>query len=200
MMAMRSSRISEQSAQTVVAGTAAGSGTWYLIGASTVGAVVALSLGFYGRSHTPTGAAVAPFQLDSLLVSKVTLASVGLALALAQLASALWMYGRLTFLPAAPSSIGTVHRWSGTAAFLVTLPVAYHCLWGLGFQTTTTRVLVHSLLGCAFYGAFSTKLLSLRSRRLPGWALPAIGGSLVMLLVGLWLTSAFWYLALRPIP
>ena len=50
---------------------------------------------------------------------------------------------------------------AGTAAFVVYLPVAYHCLWSLGFQDTDTRVLAHSLLGCAFYGAMATKLLAL---------------------------------------
>jgi hypothetical protein len=174
------------------AGAATG-GTWYLIGAGTVGAAVALSLGVYGRSHTPSGTAVAPFQLDQLLLTKSVLATVGIGLALLQLATALWMYGRLRFLPAPPSWLGAGHRWSGTAAFLVTLPAAYHCLWGLGFQTTTTRVVVHSLLGCAFYGAFTTKLLALRSSRLPAWALPVIGGSLVAILTGIWLSSALWY-------
>ena len=58
---------------------------------------------------------------------------------------------------------------------------------------TTSRVLVHSLLGCAFYGAFTTKLLVLRSDRVPGWALPVFGGIVVVLMVGLWFTSSLWY-------
>jgi hypothetical protein len=48
-------------------------------------------------------------------------------------------------------------------------------------------------VGCAFYGAFTTKLLVLRSDRLPGWALPLVGGTVVALLTGLWLTSSLWY-------
>jgi hypothetical protein len=199
-MTVHTSRVQDPAHQTVAASTAAGGGNWFLIGAGTVGAAVALSLGAYGRFHTPTGAAVAPFQLDQLLLVKSVLATAGAGLALFQLASALWMYGRLRFLPASPSWLGPTHRWSGTATFLVTLPVAYHCLWGLGFQTTTTRVMIHSLLGCAFYGAFTTKLLALRSSRLPGWALPVIGGSLVTLLVGLWLSSALWYFSLTSTP
>ena len=86
-----------------------------------------------------------------------------------------------------------MHRWTGTAAFLVSLPVAYHCLWSLGFQTTSTRVVIHSLLGCAFYGAFTTKMLALRIDGLPSRALPVIGGGLFALLTGLWLTSALWF-------
>ncbi len=92
-----------------------------------------------------------------------------------------------------PAWLPTLHRWSGTAAFLLTLPVAYHCLWALGFEATDARVVTHSILGCAFYGAFTTKLLVLRSDRLPGWALPLVGGTLVTLLTGVWLTSSLWY-------
>jgi hypothetical protein len=33
-----------------------------------------------------------------------------------------------------PAWLGTAHRLTGTLAFLLTLPVAYHCLWALGFQ------------------------------------------------------------------
>ena len=35
--------------------------------------------------------------------------------------------------------------------------------------------------------------LTLRSRRLPGWALPVIGGTLVAGLVIIWMTSALWF-------
>ncbi len=159
-----------------------------------VGAAVALSLGVYGRVHEPTGEAIETFGFPAVLPMKAWFATGAAALALAQLASALWMWGRLPGVTAAaPSWIGPVHRWSGTAAFILTLPVAYHCLWALGFQDTDTRVLVHSILGCAFYGAFATKLLSLRVQRLPGMTLPVVGGSLVALLVGLWWTSSWWF-------
>jgi hypothetical protein len=116
-----------------------------------------------------------------------------LALALAQLVSALALYGRLPAVRSAPGWLAPVHRWSGTAAFVVSLPVAYHCLWSLGFQDTDARVLAHSLLGCAFYGAFATKLLALRIDGLPRWVLPVIGGLLVTCVTGLWLTSSLWF-------
>jgi hypothetical protein len=104
------------------------------------------------------------------------------------------MYGRLPVgRDAAHTWMPAVHRWSGTFAFLLTLPVAYHCLWALGFRHTGTRQLVHGVLGCAFYGAFTTKMLALRNRHLPAWAIPAIGGTLVALLTGLWLTSSLWF-------
>jgi hypothetical protein len=167
------------------------SGAVHLAAAGAVGAVVALSLGFYGRTHTPTGLSIEPIDPANLLAVKSTLTSVGVALALFQLLSALWLYGRLP-IPA-PANLGALHRWSGTVAFLATLPVAYQCLWSLGFQTFTPRVLIHSTLGCAFYGAFATKLLVLRSDRVPGWALPLVGAGLVTLLVAIWITSALFY-------
>ena len=94
-----------------------------------------------------------------------------------QVLSALWMYGRLP-LGAAPEWIGGAHRISGRLAFLLSLPVAYHCLYQLAFQHSSTRVLVHSLVGCAFYGAFATKVMIVRSHGLPGIALPVAGGVL----------------------
>jgi hypothetical protein len=51
-------------------------------------------------------------------------------------------------------------------------------------------VLAHSILGCAFYGGFVTKMIVLRTKRLPGWALPVVGGLLFSLLVAVVLTSA----------
>jgi hypothetical protein len=164
-----------------------------LLAAAGVGAAVALALGAYGRVHTPTGGVITTFGFPTLLPMKAWVATGALVLGIAQVLSAMAMWGRLPGVKRAPSWVALAHRWTGTAAFLLSLPVAYHCLWSLGFQTTDTRVLAHSLLGCAFYGAFTTKLLALRIERLPGWALPVIGGSLFTLLVGLWLTSSLWF-------
>ncbi|HEX6569834.1 MAG TPA: DUF6529 family protein [Acidimicrobiales bacterium] len=164
-----------------------------LLAAALAGAAVALALGTYGRVHDPTGDSIAAFGFPAVLPMKAWFATAVFALALAQLSSALALWGRLPAVRTAPPWLAPVHRWSGTAAFVVSLPVAYHCLWSLGFQDTDTRVLVHSLVGCAFYGAFATKLLALRLERLPGWALPVIGGLLVTCLTVLWFTSSLWF-------
>jgi hypothetical protein len=37
-------------------------------------------------------------------------------------------------------------------------------------------------------------MLGLRLRRLPGWALPVLGGLLFAAFITLWLTSALWFL------
>jgi hypothetical protein len=157
-----------------------------------VGAAVSLSLGVYGRVHSPTGIAVNLAGFSGPQTVKVWLASGAFLFALLQLGSALVMYGKLPAVPA-PAWIGTAHRWSGRVAFLLSVPVALHCLYALGFQSYSGRVVAHSLLGCLFFGAFTVKMLALTRRGLPGWALPAIGGLVFTALVGLWLTSSLWF-------
>src|SRR6185437_16827370 len=88
--------------------------------------------------------------------------------------------------------VNAVHRWSGRLAFAFTLPVAYHCIFKLGFRDPSTRVFAHSLLGCAFYGAFAAKVTSVRLQRFPRLVLPVAGGLLFAVLIGVWYTSALW--------
>jgi hypothetical protein len=123
---------------------------------------------------------------------KVWFATVALAFAVVQVASALWLYGKLG--PEPPASLGSIHRISGRLAFLFSLPVVYHCLWSLGFQSSSTRVLLHSIFGCLVYGAFTAKVLIVRTPRAPGWALPLAGSLMFTTLVVVWLTSALWFI------
>jgi len=168
--------------------------TTALLFAATAGAAVALSLGAYGRLHDPSGGTIATFGFSTLISMKVYLGTAAFVLALVQLTSALAMWGRLPGVSGpVPTWVGPMHRWTGTAAFVLSLPVAYHCLWSLGFQDTDTRVLAHSLAGCAFYGAFTTKLLALRIENRPAWTLPLLGGLLVTGLTVIWLTSSLWF-------
>src|SRR5918912_1930773 len=162
-----------------------------LLIAAALGAAVALALGVYGHVHDPSQKLVFTLFFSSTIAMKVWFATVALAFAVVQVLSALWIYGRLPWR--APSCAGYLHRISGRLAFIVSLPVAYHCLWSLGFQDTDTRVLVHSLLGCAVYGAFAAKVTIVRSRGLPAIALPIAGGLLFAALVGVWLTSGLWF-------
>jgi hypothetical protein len=92
------------------------------------------------------------------------------------------------------SGTGAVKSWPARlTAFLLTVPVALHCPYALGFQTYETRVLWHSLLGCFFFGVFSAKMLLLRSERLPGRLLPIVGGLVFTALTVVRLTSALWF-------
>jgi hypothetical protein len=155
------------------------------------GASVSVVLGVYGRLHHPAGIAVDVAGFSSPLTVKVWLTTIAFVLALAQLVSALVMYGKLPVT--APSWIGLAHRWTGRAAFIVTIPVVVHCLYALGFSTFDLRTLAHSLLGCFFFGAFTAKMLVLAKDETPGWALPLAGGATFAALVLLWLTSALWF-------
>jgi hypothetical protein len=122
---------------------------------------------------------------------KSWLASGVLALAAFQLYSALWIYGRMPWRK--PTWLARVHRVSGYAAIALSLPIAYHCLFAYGFRSFDRRTLVHSLAGCFFYGAFAAKVIVVRSRRLPGWALPVAGGTMLTLVAVLWYSTALWY-------
>jgi hypothetical protein len=165
-----------------------------LIGPALAGGAVAVALGVYGRVHDATFEPIFDLGFPSMQAMKAWLATGAFALAAFQVVSALGMYGRLPFWRTPPRWLPVAHRWAGTAAFLLSLPVAYHCLWALGFQSDAgARTLAHSILGCTFYGAFTTKLLSLRSSRLPRWALPVIGGAVVTILTAVWLTSSLWF-------
>lgn len=168
-------------------------GAQLLVAFILVGAAVSLALGVYGRVHTPTGRALITLGFGSLIEMKVVLTTAAAALGIVQVGTALRMYGRIG--RGRPSrAVARTHRISGVTAVVLTLPVAFQCLWALGFGTYSTRVLLHSLLGCVFYGVFVTKMLVLRSERVPAWALPWLGGTLFTVLVGVWLTSAGWAL------
>src|SRR3954467_1765232 len=159
-----------------------------LITAVLAGAAVALALGVYGHVHDPSQKLVFTLFFSSTIAMKVWLGSVAGAFALVQGSTAIWLYGKLPWQP--KPWTGDVHRISGRLAFLFSLPVAYHCLWSLGFQDTNTRVLLHSLFGCALYGAFTIKVLVVRTKRAPGWTLPLAGGVMFSTFIGVWLTSA----------
>src|SRR5919199_708083 len=162
-----------------------------LLIAAGIGAAVALALGVYGHVHDPSQKLVFTLFFQSTIAMKVWFATVAIAFGIVQVVTALWLFGKLGVAP--PAWVGSAHRISGRLAFLFSLPVAYHCLWSLGFQDTSARVLAHSLLGCTFYGAFAAKVTIVRSRGLPAIALPMAGGLLFAVLVAVWLTSALWF-------
>ena len=159
------------------------------------GAAISVALGTYGRVHDPTGHALFTLFFTNTLSMKAWLATVAVALGIVQVLSALWLYGRVPWKASVPAWLGDAHRLTGTLAFVFSLPVAFHCLWSLGFQAhwSQTRVFAHSLLGCAFYGAFAAKVIIVRSKGLPGWALPVAGALVFSVLVAVWCTSSLWF-------
>jgi len=157
-------------------------------------AVVTTALAIFGLQHAPNyntrlfgSAGPEAISLKSKIATGV------LGLALLQLLLALWIYGQIPGRATAPHQVRTVHRTCGVILFLATLPVAVHCMFAYGVQTTSARVTIHSLAGCFFYGVFTAKVLVVRSRQQLGWAIPVAGGLLVTLVAVLWYTSALWF-------
>jgi hypothetical protein len=161
--------------------------------ALAIGSLVAVAIGVYGGLHEGTGQAFNLAGFSSGLHAKAWLASIVVVLVIVQLLSALAMWGRLPGARGGGRVSAILHRWSGRVAVLVSLPVAAHCLYALGFQAFDTRVLLHSLLGCFFYGIFVCKMLVLSREDKPGWVLPVVGGVVFTALVGLWVTSSLWF-------
>jgi hypothetical protein len=157
-----------------------------------IGCVVALTIGLYGKLHHATGIAVNIAGFSSPGSVKAWLATVAAVLALVQVGSALVMYGKVPRV-SAPSWTGGLHKWSGRIAFIASVPAAVHCVYALGFASYSTRVLIHSILGCLFFGAFTVKMLVLPKRGVPGWVLPVLGAVVFAALILIWFTSAYWF-------
>jgi len=172
--------------------------TTKLLLALLAGGAVSLSLGVYSNVHDPTGEKPYSLFFTDTIHLKVWFATAVVVLAVVQVLLGARLFGKIHVPRTAPPWLGDAHRLTGTLAFALTLPVAYQCLWALGFQSTDTRVLVHSLLGCAFYGVFTVKVLAVRIHGLPGRTLPIVGAVVFVVLVGIWLTSSFWFFTSRP--
>jgi hypothetical protein len=168
----------------------------WLGAALVVFALVSLTVGVVAKHNTLAPGLYPPSYLKLFFSDpihlKVWLATAAMALACFQVVTAAHIYSRL-HLPRG-AAVVAVHRWSGRLAILLTLPVAYHCIFLLGYGDYSTRVEVHSLLGSVIYGAFIAKVLVVRGgSRFPGWVLPLAGGTLFAILLGLWLTSSLWF-------
>ena len=165
-----------------------------------LGAAITLVLGVYARTHHAAGRPLFTLGFSGMLQMKVWLSTAALLLVLLQLTTALWMWGRLPAAGPAPEWVPPMHRWTGSVAFVLTLPVAFHCIWALGLATADARVLVHGVAGCVFYGAYAAKMLGLRLTGAPGWLLPVLGGAVFGTLVLAWLTSAIWFFTRSGVP
>lgn len=152
-------------------------------------ALVALTAGLLA-AHDPRSKGYFRLFFEDPIHLKAGFATAVVVLACFQLFTAAWIFRKLPW--SKPAWVNPVHRWSGRLAFVLTLPVAYHCIFKLGFQDPSTRVLAHSLFGCAVFGAFASKVTIVRLHNFPRWVLPTAGGLLFAVLVGVWWTSAVW--------
>lgn len=163
-----------------------------LLGVVLVGTAVSVTLGALGAT-VGQPRSLPTFGFTSMQTFKSWLASLVLLLVVLQLFTALWIYGRVPGLGPASRAVHRIHRTSGVAAALLTLPIAWYCLYAFGFDTSTSRTTAHSVLGCAFYGAFAAKMAALRVKRLPKSVVPVLGGLLFATFVGAWWLSALWW-------
>src|SRR5512133_1820174 len=119
--------------------------------AGGLGLAVAVALYALGQTHTPSYT-MGLLGQHGLAVNrlKAQLGTAMLGLALVQLTLALWMYRKLPGVGAAPPTVPVLHRLGGASLFLLSLPVAVHCMFAYGVQLGDLRVAVHSLAGCFF--------------------------------------------------
>jgi hypothetical protein len=171
-----------------------------LLIALAIGAAVAVALGTYGRVHDPTGRSLVSLFFTATINLKVWFATAVFGLALFQEVSGLALTGKLGKRTGG-KRLSRAHRASGTLAFLLAVPVAYHCLWALGFKDPeSARVLVHGLAGCVFFGALATKILIVRGKAMPNLAFILAGGTLFASLTTVWLTSSLWFFTTQEFP
>ena len=130
----------------------------------------------------------------STIAAKAWFASAAVVFAIVQVSTGARIFGKLQRLIPLPRPWpNRIHRWSGRLAILCTLPVAFHCIFILGFRSTDARVLAHSIFGSFVYGVIAVKVFFVHDHDHPSWTLPVVGGTLFAVLATLWATSAYWY-------
>jgi hypothetical protein len=131
---------------------------------------------------------------SSTIAAKAWFASAAAAFAVVQVTTGARIFGKLQrVVPIPHARVKLIHRWSGRLAILCTLPVAFHCIFILGFRTTDARVLAHSVVGSLVYGIVAVKIFFVHDRAHPRWVLPVVGGSVFAAIATLWGTGSLWY-------
>src|SRR5262245_47908988 len=122
---------------------------------------------------------VVTWVFSSTIAAKAWFASAAIVFACIPAVAGARILGKLQrLIPLQRPWPNRIHRWSGRIAFLCTLPVAFHCIFILGFQTVNARVLFHSIVGSFIYGVFAVKFFFVHDRDHPRWTLPVVGGTL----------------------
>jgi len=106
-------------------------------------ALITLTVGLVagGKVREPYATPFFHLFFRDVLQMKAWLVTAAVVLACGQLLTAARIYEVLRFPPKGRFYHG-VHRWSGRAAIVLTLPVAYHCIFLLGFGANSPRVLI----------------------------------------------------------
>jgi len=131
---------------------------------------------------------------SSTIAFKAWFATAAVVLAVVQVLTASRMWGKLQrVIPLSFPVAKRIHRLTGRLAVLCTIPVFFHCVFILGFQTPSARVATHSIVGTFVYGVFAAKMLVIREKGYPHWVLPVVGGAMATMLLVLWATSSLWF-------
>ena len=154
-----------------------------------IGAATALLLGIYAGAHDPTHRDFVVTGFDGATSWKAAFTTSAFVLFVLQVGLGRWITGP------SPAWAPDFHRLVGTVAFAVTIPVAFHCIWSIGYQGQDWRTTTHSLSGLVAYGLYVAKVISARSPAdRPVWALPVTGSLLgTAMLVVWWTSSLHWY-------
>ncbi|WP_216893252.1 DUF6529 family protein [Nocardia alni] len=164
---------------------------WIAVAVLLIGTVIAVTLGLLGAHFGPVPRPLPTWGFSSPQTFKAYLSSLVLVLLIAQLLTAVWIYRW-----GAGQWVHRYHRIVGALTFTASLPVGYYCLYSFGFHLDAgipPRILIHSIAGTAFYGAFAAKMLALRLRHTPAWLVPVLGGLVFGLFVFAWTSAALWW-------
>ena len=132
-----------------------------------VGAAVSVALGAFSVVHEPTGRDFVLYGFDSATGWKNALTLVVAVLLIAQAAIGFKLAGLLGLRATTRPWLLELRRLIATLAVGFSLPIAFHCVWVLGFGDDSPLIALHSILGCIAYGCVVAALWPDHRKRAP---------------------------------
>ncbi|MDE0605845.1 MAG: DUF6529 family protein [Acidimicrobiaceae bacterium] len=129
------------------------------------GAAAATALGVYSVLHEPTGRDFVLWGFESAAAWKNALTLVVASLLVAQAVLSIKSAGMFGFRASTREGLLELQRLLATLAIGFSLPVAFHCVWVLGFGSNSLALTLHSILGCVAYGCVVAALWPNRNER-----------------------------------
>ena len=117
--------------------------------------------------HEPTGRDFVLYGFESAAGWKNALTLVVAVLLVAQAALAFKLAGLFGLRAASRPWLLELRRLIATLAVGLSLPVAFHCVWVLGFGSDSSAITLHSILGCIAYGCVVAALWPDHRKRAP---------------------------------
>ncbi|NIN97388.1 MAG: hypothetical protein GTO49_20910 [Anaerolineae bacterium] len=132
----------------------------------------------------------------SLEMMKSILATIALALAVAQAIAGLRLRGHAKSLSLPIRYLRPWHRWGGDARLLLTVLVAFLCVTHFTFGTYSLRVPLHVILGTQAIAVMLAKVIIARRFRAYLRRTLILGTIAGLSLSGAFTASALWYMLL----